>query len=75
MSAAKPKALSGTQQWALDWLVQHGPRTRATWRRAGIAARTMSSLQNAGLVASKSTEDPWQIVYYAVPAKVTGATQ
>lgn len=52
MRAALMDGLSGTQEWALNWLRLHGPALRREWRNAGIAARTMSSLVHRGLAAT-----------------------
>ena len=50
--SALMEGLSGTQEWALDWLRKNGPAPRREWRNAGIAARTMSSLVHRGLAAT-----------------------
>lgn len=62
-----PGPLSGTQEWALDWLKEHGPVERAAYRRADITTGTINSLIKAGLVERKETQIPrWAITYAAI---------
>lgn len=43
--------LSGSQEWALDWLRKNGPASNRQFKATGvnIAAKTMQSLVNRGL--------------------------
>jgi hypothetical protein len=44
-----PGPLSGSQEWALEWMASNPPAGRNTWRDAGISSTTMRSLVKRGL--------------------------